>query len=149
MKYLLIASLLFLCYGASAQSSFKALPKVYHATNPFAHAAVATPDSTMNAWRFIANIAAYSEPGNILMAGVGYGYQHLVWVPSTQKWNCQWSISPVAFAGGSVVPNTPASVMSVGILGGIVNNTIMAGPVYNFGTKQFGVAISVGINLNN
>lgn len=147
MKYLLTCFLLSFAVVANAQSPFKPLAKLSQ-PNAFAHVAT-TVDSTMGAFRFIADIGAYSEPGNIGMAGLGYGYQKLTYNSITQKWTCDWSVSGCAFAGGSVVPSTPASVMSVGVLGGIVNNTIMAGPVYNFGTKQFGVAISVGINLNN
>lgn len=137
--------------AAHAQSPFKAIPKVisYQATNPFAKAAIAVKDSSVSAWRIVSVAAAYAEPGNILMAGVGYGFQHLSWDYDAQKWVCKWSVSPVAFAGGSVAPSTPASVMSIGILGGINNNLVMAGPVYNFGTKQFGVAVSIGINFNN
>jgi hypothetical protein len=146
MKYVLIATLLLLGTMAEAQSSFKSMPKV---PLRMGVSATAATDSTIGAFRFIADIAAYSEPGNIAMAGIGYGYQKLTWVPSTQKWTCNWSVSGCAFAGGSVVPSTPASIMSIGVLGGILNNTIMAGPVYNFGTKQIGVALSVGISLNN
>jgi hypothetical protein len=156
MKYLVAFCFLLIGSVASAQSSFKPIPKpATSVVRPFAaiaDSAVVTPivaDSTTTAFRFIADIAAYSEPGNIAMAGVGYGYQKLTYSSTSQKWTCNWSVSACAFAGGSVVPSTPASVMSVGVLGGILNNTIMAGPVYNFGTKQFGAALSIGINLNN
>jgi len=150
-----IVILLVMCAGLAlpthAQSPFKPVPRVvtFAAHNPFAKAAIVQKDSSLNAWRIISVAAAYAEPGNILMAGIGYGYQHLSWDYTAEKWICKWSISPVAFAGGSVAPSTPASVMSVGVLGGINNNLIMAGPVYNFGTKQFGVAVSIGINFNN
>lgn len=146
---LIIIALLFIGTMANAQSPFKSIPKVVTHVNPFAHAAVAAPDSLLKAWRFIADIVAYSEPGNIAMAGMGYGYQSLKWDYTNSKWNCQWSVSAVAFAGGSVVPSTPASIMSAGLMVGLLNNTVMAGPVYNFGTKQFGVALSIGISLNN
>lgn len=157
MKYLLMAMIsLITGICASAQSPFRIVPKpatsVVRSFAVIADSAVVTPivaDSTTTAFRFIADIAAYSEPGNIAMAGVGYGYQKLTYSSTAQKWTCNWSVSACAFAGGSVVPSTPASVMSVGVLGGILNNTFMAGPVYNFGTKQFGVALSIGINLNN
>lgn len=113
-----------------------------------AHALVISqPDSTMNAWRPITNIAAYSYPGNILMAGAGIGYQHLQWVASSQKWNCLWSVNGVMWAGGSVAPSTPAQAISFGIMGGFFNNLIMIGPALN-GSKVQAV-VSVGINLNN
>lgn len=136
--------------AALAQSPFKSLPRVEATRAQFyPKLALATKDSSVYAWRPIANIAAYAEPGNLLMAGVGFGYQKLTWNTTTQKWVSDWSVSGVAFAGGSTAPSSPATVMSVGVLGGVLNNLFMLGPIYNFGTKQFGVAVSVGINLNN
>lgn len=116
---------------------------------PVAYKVVIVTDSTLSTWRIISVAAAYAEPNNILMAGVGYGYQRLKYDYADAKWLCQWSISPVAFAGGSVAPSTPSSVMSVGVLAGVDNNLVLAGPIYNFGLKQFGVAVSIGINFNN
>ena len=150
MKFILLLSILFISASVYAQSPFKPLAKVkVAARNPFARATTVLPDSTTNAWRFIADIAAYAEPGNIAMAGIGYGYQHLKWDYTNQKWNCIWSLNAVGFAGGSVVPSTPASIASVGVMVGIDNNLFMAGPIYNPGTKQFGIAVSVGISFNN
>lgn len=146
--HILIVFLLFIGLFANAQSPFKPIAKLAN-PNEFARATTLTPDSTMQAWRFIADVAAYSYPGNIAEAGVGYGYQWLKWDATTQKWDCQYSVSAVGFAGGSVAPSTPASIVSVAIMGGFDNNLFLVGPQYNFGTKQFGVAISIGINLNN
>jgi len=137
--------------AVSAQSPFKPLLKVKAPTTRFVRSAVpvVVKDSLQNTWRFIADIAAYAEPGNILMAGIGYGYQHLKYDYAAQKWNCLWSVNGVGFAGGSVAPSTPASIASFGIMAGIDNNLFMAGPIYNPGTKKFGLAVSVGISLNN
>lgn len=147
MKIQLLVIAVLFCLGANAQfSSFKPLPKV---KRNFIAKDMFTPDSTFKAWRFIADIAAYSEPGNILEAGIGYGYQWLKYDYTTQKWYCTFSVSAVGFAGGSVAPSTPASIGSAAIMFGIQNNLVMAGPQYNFGTKQFGVAVSVGISFNN
>src|SRR5580700_4562249 len=130
MKYLLIAILsLFLFTCATAQSPFKPVPKpatsrvrAFAAIADSAVVAPITADSVTTAFRLIADIAAYSEPGNIAMAGIGYGYQKLTYSSTTQKWTCNWSVSGFAFGGGSVVPSTPASVVSVGVLGGLLNN---------------------------
>jgi hypothetical protein len=147
MKVLLFALAILFAGAVNAQSPFKPLPKLA-APNKFAKD-VFTPDSTIQAWRFIANIAAYSEPGNIAEAGVGYGYQWLKYDYTTAKWYCNASVSAVAFAGGSVAPTTPASIMSAAVMAGFLNNLFMVGPQYNFGTKQFGIAVSIGIDLNN
>lgn len=149
MKAFLVIGFIVSCLSADAQSPFRPLPKANTQTYRPYRAATPGTDSFMNAGRFIANIAAYAEPGNLLMAGVGYGYQHLQYDYSTGKWNSLWSVSAVGFAGGSVAPTTPASIASFGIMAGMNNNLFMAGPIYNPGTKQFGVAISIGISLNN
>lgn len=149
LKVFLSVFLIFSAFIGYSQSPFKSLPKIPTMRPTFSRATPVQPDSSITAARFVADIAAYAEPGNILMAGVGYGIQGLKYNYDTQKWNANWSVSAVAFAGGSVVPTTPASIISVGILGGVLNNTVMAGPIYNFGTKQFGVAVSFGISLNN
>lgn len=154
-KVFFLFSFLILVTGAAfGQSFFERLPKPQvmqePAPRPFAaHLAAVPPDSVMNAWRPITNIAAYGYPGNILMAGAGLGYQHLVFSSATQKWTAQWSVNAMGFAGGSVAPTTPASIASIGILAGVYNNLVMFGPGYNFGTKQFMAIVSIGINLNN
>jgi len=148
MKYVFLLLLCAISFNVSAQSPFRPLTKLNAPGKKYLHA-LTTPDSTLNTWRFIADIAAYAEPGNILMAGVGYGYQHLKYNFAAAKWNAQWSINAVGFAGGSVAPTTPASIVSFGVMAGIDNNLFMAGPIYNPGTKQFGIALSIGISLNN
>lgn len=147
-KLPLIIFLLFIGGMCNAQSPFRPMPKLIQ-PNKFVHATTMAPDSIANAWRFIADIAAYAQPGNILMAGVGYGYQHLKYDFTAQKWNCVWSVSAVGFAGGSVAPSTPSSIASFGVMAGIYNNLFMAGPIYNPGTKQLGLAVSIGISFNN
>lgn len=145
-------------HNSMAQSFFKPVPKVkatamrYNTGNPFAAPrtalpAVAPKDSTMNAIRPILNVAAYAEPGNILMAGAGISYQHLRFDQPSQKWYCEWSVSGMGWAGGSVAPSTPAQAVSYGIMFGILNNMIMAGPALN--GKKLQAVVSIGISLNN
>src|SRR5580693_7376155 len=106
MKFILITLLsLFIFTCVNAQSVFKPIPKpvTFHVRSfsVMADSAVVTPvtaDSTTTAFRFIADIAAYSEPGNIAMAGLGYGYQKLTYSSTTQKWSSNWSVSACAFA---------------------------------------------------
>lgn len=153
-KIILVVLLLFVAQTTFAQSFFHSLhsPQTMKLQQHKLGLVLGTVDSsnlTINAFRPQASIVAYSEPGNILMAGVGGGYDHLKWVPATSSWTVVWSVNAMAFAGGSVAPSTPASVMSVGLLVGVDNNLVMAGPTYNFGTRQFGVGVSVGINFNN
>jgi len=150
MKFLsVVVSLLFVANVSFGQSFFKPLPKVAHPSNTFgARALVATPtDSTLNAWRPTAT-AAYAEPGNIAMAGVGLAFQHLKWDVTNMRWQSQWSIGAYGFAGGSVAPQTPSDIISLGVLFGFYNDLIRLGPIYNTNGK-FGAAISIGVNFNN
>lgn len=149
MKLLLSLTLLLTVTCCCAQSPFKPIPKLHlsiqelQATGPF------LVSSPINAWRPIANIAAYGEPGNLLMAGAGYGLQHLSYNTITAKWVCIWSINAIGWAGGSVAPSTPASIASFGLTLGLDNNLIQVGPAYNPGTRQLLLAVAVGISLNN
>jgi hypothetical protein len=152
MKILYFVLLLLATHSCTGQSFFETLPKAQapaFAGNRFYKMAVPTPvvDSTMNAIRPLANIVAYGEPGNILMAGAGVSYQHLKWIPSTQKWYCEWSVAAMGWAGGSVAPSTPAQAVSYGLMVGILNNLIMVGPALNGNKVQ--AVISIGVNLNN
>jgi hypothetical protein len=157
MKYLFAVLLIFAVNSAFSQTLFARLPRLNPYNAPHVqelgiqpHAATITPtDSIFNAIRPIVIGTAYAYPGNLLMAGAGLSYQHLDYNYGTQLYSCTWSVSVIGFAGGSVVPSTPASIMSVGIMGGYLNNAIELGPIYNFGTKQFGIAAAWGINFNN
>ncbi len=151
MKHLLLFfGLLFLVEMVAGQSFFKAIPKremIVSREGRFRALVNTSMDSTMDAIRPIASLAAYGETGNILMAGAGVSYQHLKWLTSTQKWNCQWSISALGWAGGSVAPNTPVTAMTYGLMVGVLNNLIMVGPAIN--NNKLIATVSIGISLNN
>lgn len=98
--------------------------------------------------------AAYFEPGNILMAGIGIAYENIKWDATTQVNKVNWSAGLYGFAGGSVVPTTPAALMSIGAGFGFLNNNIVIGPAYNLpsGTLpkgQLGAFLSTAINIGN
>lgn len=153
MKVFLFLVLLASGLGAQAQSFFAPLAKptgkfVSRRLSLAADSVTMTPSpTTENAFRPITNVAAYAEPGNILMAGAGISYQHLKYDAPTQKWTCVWSVSAMGWAGGSVAPSTPAQAVSYGIMVGMLNNLIMVGPALNGNKVQ--AVIAIGINLNN
>lgn len=151
MKVLLFAAaMILLSHSLLAQSFFKPIPKREQVvSNGYSFRALTNTsmDSTMNAFRPVANIAAYAEPGNILMAGAGISYQHLKWDLTSQKWDCKWSLSGIMWAGGSVAPKTPVDAISYGVMFGILNNLIMVGPAIN-GSKVI-ATVAIGISLNN
>lgn len=160
MKLFLLLSILIISIGANAQGMLKPIPKPqlsYRVTAPVFDSSgnivpPPTNAATLNAFRFLGSIAAYGEPGSVAMAGLGYGYQHLVFDPAANKYICQWSINAVAWAGGSVAPSTPSSIISVGPMIGIENNLIMVGAAYNPGLQngsKIMATISIGISFNN
>ena len=151
-KLMVFFALIFISGSCFCQSFFKPLkkPAILSASyNAYSRSLAVgpQPDSLLNAFRPIASIAAYAEPGNILMAGAGISYQHLKYDYGASKWNCQWSISGIMWAGGSVAPSTPAQAISYGLMFGILNNLIMAGPAMN-GNKVI-ATVAIGISLNN
>lgn len=151
-KFVLSIFLCLLTGSAYNQSFFKGIPKPTEARRSYSAysmelAPVAAMDSSLNVFRPIANIAAYAEPGNILMAGAGISYQHLKYDYVAAKWNCLWSISGIMWAGGSVAPSTPAQAISYGLMFGVLNNLFMVGPAIN-GNKVI-ATVAIGISLNN
>lgn len=158
MKIVLMLLSMCVVFSANSQNFFKALPK--HTLAVFkASRAPGVYDTTivlptvrkMNAFRPIASIAAYSEPGHILMAGAGISYEHLEFDVVADKWKSIYSVSTLIFGGAGINASgsdQPGAV-TYGILAGFFNNMINIGPTYNFGNKKVGLAVGIGINLNN
>lgn len=150
MKILFLA-LFLISIRVHGQTFFKPVPKVLEfrsaPRNPFVRTVASPVDSSLKVFRPITNIAAYGEPGHILMAGAGVSYQHLHWDIASAKWHCQWSVSGMMWAGGSVAPKTPADAISYGVMLGLLNNLIMVGPALNGNKIQ--AVVGLGINLNN
>jgi hypothetical protein len=144
IKLLFLAVTLLFVSTLSAQSFFGRIPKPER-SNLFGLTATST-DSVINAIRPITNIAAYSLPGNILMAGAGVSYQHLTYNYTTQSWYCNYSVSAMGWAGGSVAPTNQAEIVSYGIMVGLFNNLVMIGPALN--GNKLNVTVGIGINLN-
>lgn len=148
IKSLLLIVFLGAAMFASSQSAFKALPKKQHGRY-----GLSAPTS-ITAFRFTGPMAGYSYPANQVVTGLGYGWQKLHWVDSTQKYYTDFSLSAVLFAGGNVNPSLEEhNIISVGLSLGVLNQLIMIGPVYNFpkgDTKgSFGVVVNFSVPLNN
>jgi hypothetical protein len=149
MKFtiLILSFALLFSKGTMAQSLFKPLPKEGKSTR-FIRATV-VPDSTWTGFRFIASLAAYSEPDNYLMTGFGIGWQHNTFKISTQKWYTDYSINGMLWGAGSVTPGPTNPAIATGITVGFFNNLFLIGPDYNFTTKKVGATLTIGISLNN
>ncbi len=111
---------------------------------------IVLPDTSISVFRPIANVAAFTIPGGILMTGAGISFQRLHFDWTTGKWYCNYSISAMGWAGSSLgdsAMKAKTSTFSYGVLIGIKNNLIMFGPIVNNGKLLF--AVSIGVSLNN
>lgn len=158
LKNLLLFSLLIFsinfCY---AQSSFHKVPKPHKANGKLiAGATVASTDNTVvKAFRFTGPIAGYMYPQNQVVTGLGYGWQRMHFVDSTQKYYTDFSISGVILAGGKVLPSIPKqNVISVGVGLGVLNQLFEIIPCWNFPVSgsskgSIGLVLSIAVPLNN
>jgi len=149
MKHLFLLLSIAFSLNVSAQSPFKHIPppaKTYRVT--------LGASNEITAYRFTGPIAGYMYPQNQVVTGLGYGFQRLHYVDSTQRYYTDFSISAMAYAGGNVLPSlTPNNIMSVGISLGFLNQLVMFGPAYNLPTADkpkgsFGVVINISVPLN-
>lgn len=135
----------FVVTDCPAQGVLKRLPKP---TRPMMAKANANASPvTISAWRLTAPIAGFMYPQQQLVTGIGYGYQRLHWVDSTQRYYTDFSISGVIYLGGDVNTSVnPNNILSIGISLGTLNQLVMVGPCYNL--PKNGVKGSIGIVFN-
>lgn len=157
MKLPILLIFLTFCIGVcNAQSPFKRLPKPQSLLAASrAHAIVApTQEKAFYAFRFTGPIAGYMYPQNQIVTGLGYGWQRLHFVDSTQKYYTDFSISAVAFAGGNVSPTLhPNNIISIGVGLGVMNQLLEIVPCYNFPSSghsggSVGIVFSFSMPLN-
>ncbi len=132
MKLLLVFILAAFSISANAQSFFKPLPlpgnaKVSATANP----------AIQNSFRPIIGVTASITDGTQLAGGVGISYQHNKFDDQSQAWITQYSVSGLAFL------DTQGSVLA-GLGFGFLN-LFNVGPLYNFGTKKFGIMTGITI----
>lgn len=155
MKKTLLLSTLFILIGlvGFGQSFFSRLPKIEQKPKLNFNPVVTSTDSSFFAVRPEASLLAYSLPNQNLQAGAGVSLQRLRYTYATQSYYVDYSVSLIGFAGGTLAPSSPSGVVSLGLLGGILNNTIQIGPAYNFSPLANGhkwqVMAAIGINFNN
>lgn len=151
MKFKLFLCVVLLVWAAAsdAQSFFAPISKPVQAVrNPFIHATTVAPDSTLNAFRPVVSVAAYSYPGNHAMTGVGAAYEHLKYDRTAQKWDVIYSFGAYAWyntplPSGESTNQTP---VSFGFAATVLNGLLLAG-IASDGT-HIGPVIGVNINLN-
>lgn len=108
--------------------------------------------SEIVAYRFVLPFASYSVTTKQISTGLGYGWNKLHFVDSTQKYYTDLSIFAGIFINGDVTP-TPYNFTSVGLGVGFLNNLIVIAPTFNLPNSQnksgaFDFKISFGVPLN-
>lgn len=147
IKLLLLSLAVIFSLSCVAQSPFKPLPKPSHSAIKLS----AVPN-TMTAWRFTGPMGGYlySKNGQQVVTGLGFGWNSLKYIDSTQNWRTTLSINGVIFAGGNVAPTlSPFTVMSAGVSVGFSVGAIplAIGPVYNF-SGSWGAFATIAVPLN-
>lgn len=148
--------MLFFAFFASTVS---AQVKIH--TNPFHHLPIPRQSillkatlahNYITAYRFVLPFAGYSPLTKQMSTGIGYGWNKLHFIDSTQKYYTDLSIFGAIFINGNVTP-TPYNFTSVGVGVGFLNNLIMIAPSYNLPNSDhtggaFDLKISFGVPLN-
>lgn len=145
-----------------AQSPFKSETKQILGGKSRLMLAAVQPDSLINAWRFTANVAAYSYTfGNggqsSELSGAEFGYEHQRYNYSTGGLDVLWSINLAWFPINTSAPITISNIQTFGATFGfknplpVGNSVIQVGPDFNLHApknQQFGLMATVGILLN-
>lgn len=132
MKTIFIFLWLAFSYTLTGQSFFKPIPKT--SGKGFK---MATGDSVQNLLRPVLEVSAYGFPGNILLTGGGFSYQHLKLIKD--RWRVIWSISYMTWYDLKKV--------FTGLTIGILNNMILVGVAAH--NKEIIGTLGIGINFNN
>lgn len=129
-------------------------------TSPFKHLPIPQKNSLFKAvlnnkivaYRFVLPFAGYSPMTKQISTGLGYGWNKMHFIDSTQKYYTDLSIFAAIFVNGDIVP-TPYNFTSFGIGIGMLNNLITIVPAYNLPNSNnksgaFDLKISFGVPLN-
>lgn len=142
---------IFICASVFAQSNvnpFKHIPapkKLYSIPTTISN-------THITAYRFMLPFAGYSPVTKQISTGIGYGWQKLHWIDSTQRYYADISIFGAIFVNGNINPS-PYNFTSIGLGVGILNNLITIVPAYNLPTSEnksgaFDLKLSFGVPLN-
>ena len=149
IKLLILIAILFATISTQAQMVNK---------NPFKHllppskTGFALPSSnSITAYRFVLPFAGYSPFTKQISTGLGYGWNRLHFVDSTQSYYTDLAIFGAIFANGNIDPS-PYNFVSIGVGVGVFNNLIMVVPSYNLPTSTnkngaFDLKISFGLTF--
>jgi hypothetical protein len=149
MKHLIFLLLIAFSISASAQTL---------KTSPFKHIPIpdksmlkASASNSITAYRFVLPFAGFSPITKQISTGIGYGWNKLHFVDSTQTYYTDLSIFGAIFVNGDITPS-PYNFTSIGVGIGLLNNLVMIVPAYNLPTSQnkggaFDLKISLGLTF--
>ena len=142
-----LSAIIFFSSCVIAQNPLKRMPIP---VQKFSALAGVTANPTITAWRFTGPMAGFMYPQNQVVTGLGYGYQRMHFVDSTQRYYTSFSISGVVYAGGNVTPSiNPNNIISIGISAGLFNQLVMFGPCFNLpSAKSSGGSLGVVVNFS-
>lgn len=107
------------------------------------------PAYKLDAYRFTP-FAGYAILNSKVEAGLGFGFNKMHWVDSTQRYYSDLSIMVAILAGGSTTP-TITNFGSIGIGFGFLNQKIIIVPCYDIPTPtlkgRFNLVLNIGIPL--
>lgn len=107
--------------------------------------------NSVTAYRFVLPFAGYSPVTKQISTGLGYGWNKLHFVDSTQSYYTDLAIFGAIFANGNIDPS-PYNFVSIGVGVGVFNDLIMIVPSYNLPTSTnkngaFDLKISFGLTF--
>lgn len=140
MKYLLIASLLFIGFAGKAQVTstfFGHLHYTGEKTNPYARTIGLAPDSTYTGLRPTATAAVgYSKDGGTtVLAFAGIGWFHVTHNSTTNAYYTDYGVSLQLGTGASNGSVSLNNATTIGLFGQFFNNLLTVGVGYNFANK--------------
>jgi hypothetical protein len=83
------------------------------------------------------------------MTGIGVGYEHDTYNPSTGIWYTNYAIGPMVYGGGMVAPSSFSGVIAAGVQGSFLNRHVTVGIGYNFIAKGVLYVAGTTFDLNN
>ena len=148
---ILSLSMVVFAVGANAQTKMNVSPFHHLPIPQKAGLFNATVSNSVTAYRFVLPFAGYSPFTKQISTGLGYGWNKMHFVDSTQTYYTDLAIFGAIFANGDITPS-PYNFISVGVGIGVLNNLIMVVPSYNLPTSgntsgAFDLKISFGLTF--
>lgn len=148
----ILIAILFATISSQAQSKKLTTSPFHHLLPPVkSNEPMLSLSNSVTAYRFVLPFAGYSPITKQISTGLGYGWNKLHFVDSTQSYYTDLAIFGAIFANGNIDPS-PYNFVSIGVGVGVFNDLIMVVPSYNLPTATnkggaFDLKISFGLTF--